>query len=133
MKHKGIRRFAALFCLGGFCYNFIEILWRGYSHWSMFLVGGCCFHLIGGIGNRLRTKGALVVGTTCAVAITTVEYISGWIVNLRLKLNVWDYSHMFGNLHGQVCLPYTVLWGILSLMAIPFYRFAERRIRVLLK
>lgn len=132
MYRKRFGCFLLLFCMGGFCYNLIEILWRGYSHWSMFFVGGSCFHLIGRIGNRLRSRGALAVGSACALAVTAVEYISGLVVNLRLKLNVWDYSHMFANLHGQVCLLYTVLWGFLSLLAVPIYRFAEQKVRLMI-
>ena len=34
-----------LFCwaLGGTLYYAVELLFRGYSHWSMFLLGGFCF------------------------------------------------------------------------------------------
>ena len=99
----------------------------------MFFVGGSCFHLIGRIGNRLRSKGPLVMGSACALAVTVVEYISGCVFNLRMKLNVWDYSHMFANVNGQVCLLYSVLWGFLSLAAVPVYRFAERRVRLMLR
>ena len=38
---------AILFGAGGLLYVFVEMLWRGYSHWTMFIVGGLCFVLIG--------------------------------------------------------------------------------------
>lgn len=121
MKRK-LSRFACLFTVGGLAYNLIELLWRGYSHWSMFLLGGTCFHLIGKIGGKLWKRGFLAVAIACSAAVTTAEYLSGCLLNLRLKLNVWDYSHMLGNLHGQVCLLYSLLWGVLSLAAVPLYR-----------
>lgn len=126
MKLRKLCRFAALFCLGGGCYNVLELIWRGYSHWSMFLAGGCCFHLMGQIGKRREGKNKAATAGACALAVTAVEYLCGCVVNLRLKLNVWDYSHMFGNLHGQVCLLYTVLWGALSLVVVPVYEVAHR-------
>ena len=33
--------------IGGITYMCIEILWRGYTHWSMGVLGGVCFALIG--------------------------------------------------------------------------------------
>ncbi len=112
-------------------YNLIEILWRGHSHWSMFLVGGTCFHLIGRIGTKLRRHSLLTIGAACSIAVTAVEYISGCLFNLRLKLNVWDYSDMPANIKGQICLPYSALWGGLSLLALPVYRFLNKRGKVI--
>lgn len=125
-----MRNFIRIFCIGGVAYNLIEILWRGHSHWSMFLVGGTCFHLIGTIGTRLRRHGAFVIGAACSAAVTVVEYMSGCLFNLRLKLNVWDYSKMPANLNGQVCLLYSVLWGGLSLLALPVYRILDKKGKV---
>lgn len=131
MKNAIIKKgkcFVCLFCMGGLAYNLIEIFWRGYSHWSMFFVGGTCFHMMGNIGKRLNKYGRFVTGTLCAGAVTAVEYISGCVVNLRWKLNVWDYSHLPGNVNGQVCLLYSVLWGILSLIAMPLFRVLEEHV-----
>ncbi len=117
-----MKNFTRLFCIGGGAYNLIEILWRGHSHWSMFLVGGTCFHLIGTIGKRLHRHGPFVIGAACSAAVTAVEYVSGCVLNRRLKLGVWDYSKLPANLNGQVCLLYSALWGGLSLLALPVYR-----------
>lgn len=125
-----MKNFARVFCIGGGAYNLIEVLWRGHSHWSMFLVGGTCFHLIGRIGTRLRRHGAFAIGIACSVAVTVVEYVSGCLLNRRLKLNVWDYSKLPGNLHGQVCLLYSVLWGWLSLLALPLYQRLNKKGKV---
>ena len=53
---------------------------------------------------------------TCIV--TTLEFIFGVVLNLWLKLNIWDYSGLSFNLLGQVSLLYSVLWFFLSLVAI---------------
>ena len=50
--------------------------------------------------------------------ITTLEFITGVIVNLILNLNVWDYSLEPYNLLGQVCLAYSNLWFLLSFLCI---------------
>ncbi len=117
-----MKRFIKLFCIGGTAYLLLEWLWRGRSHPSMFVVGGTCFHLIGGIGNRLWHKSRCLAALVCSVAVTAVEYLSGCLINLRLRWNVWDYRHLPFNLHGQICLLYSILWGFLSFPAMSLYR-----------
>lgn len=114
---------AGIFLIGGALYNLIEIIWRGYTHWSMFLVGGLCFQIIGLIHTLLRRWNVWARCTLCALAVTVVEFASGCLFNLALGLDVWDYSQFPLNIMGQVCLLYTVLWGLLSLIASPLYRF----------
>jgi uncharacterized membrane protein len=122
-----MKQFVKLFFIGGAGYTLLEILWRGHSHPSMFVVGGTCFHLIGGIGNRLWRKSRLLALAACSSAVTMVEYVSGCFLNLRLKWNVWDYRKLPFNLHGQVCLPYSALWALLSIPVIPFYRWIQKK------
>lgn len=33
--------------VGGLIYMGIEIIWRGYTHWTMGILGGLCFIIIG--------------------------------------------------------------------------------------
>jgi uncharacterized membrane protein len=53
-----------------------------------------------------------------ACIITILEFITGCIVNLYFKWNVWDYSHLPLNLLGQICLPFSIIWFFLSGIAI---------------
>ena len=117
-----------IFCIGGILYNLIEILWRGYTHWSMFWVGGTCFHIMGLIHTGLKKLTMFSRCTLCALAVTVVEFVSGCLFNLKLKMDVWDYKDMPFNIMGQVCLLYTVLWGGLSLIALPVYRFCTKKL-----
>lgn len=50
--------------------------------------------------------------------ITLNEFFTGIIVNLILKWNVWDYSDIPLNIMGQICIPFMILWFILSYFAI---------------
>ena len=36
-----------------------------------------------------------------------------WL-NRHFRLRVWDYSHEFGNVQGQICPKYAVLWTLLA-------------------
>lgn len=108
-----------LFFIGGFSYIIIEILWRGYSHISMFFVGGLCFVIIGML-NEFYTYSMSLISQMIisSLIITIIEFVSGCILNIWLKLDVWDYSSAPFNLYGQICLPYMILWFLLSSVAI---------------
>lgn len=83
--------FLLCFLLGGAGYVLIELLWRGRSHFSMFIAGGFAFALL----HALFQRYALPLPVKCiagALVITAIEFIAGYIVNLRMGLNVWDYS-----------------------------------------
>lgn len=116
---KQIIKEPILFCVGGMAYNVIEVLYRGYTHWTMFVVGGLCFVLIGLINEIFSWETALwkqmLIGGT---VITVVEFVSGCVVNLLLGWNVWDYSQLPLNVLGQICVPFYFVWVVLSLVGI---------------
>ena len=102
--------------IGGAVYVLLELAWRGRSHWTMFLLGGLCFWLIGGM-NRHHAMPLLMQACLGAVVVTVLEFGTGMIVNRMLGWNVWDYSALPCNLLGQVCLYFFVLWIPLSAVA----------------
>ena len=53
-----------------------------------------------------------------SVIITVLELITGFIVNIWLKMDIWDYSHLPYNFKGQICLLYSVFWFLVSSVAI---------------
>lgn len=104
-----------LFLIGGFIYAMIEIIGRGFTHWSMFIVGGIAFIIIGLINEWYTWNIPFIVQMAIgAFVITALELISGYIVNIRLGWDVWDYTDRFMNLGGQICLFNTIYWVILS-------------------
>ncbi len=78
---------SVLFYVGGSGYMMLEFLCRGWSHGSMFLLGGVCFLLIGGI-HRLRLPLAVQLQVSAAV-VTLLELLTGLMVNR--DYSVWDY------------------------------------------
>ena len=86
----------------------------------MFILGGLCFILIGLINEVFPWEMPLalqgVVGSLCIV--TPLEFVTGCIVNLWLGWNVWDYSNIPFNVMGQICLPFSALWVVVSAAAV---------------
>ena len=116
---KLIIKYAMLFIIGGLVYMSLELLWRGYTHWTMGVLGGICFICLGLINEILSWETPLVLQMLIGcVIITILEFISGCILNLWLKLNIWDYSNLPLNLLGQICLPFSILWYFISAIGI---------------
>ena len=112
-------KYLFLFLLGGFAYFYMEILFRGFSHFSMILCGGLAFVLCGALNQSPRYHMSLITQMFCsALIITGLELVTGYIVNIKLNWNVWDYSGMPYNFHGQICLGYSLLWLVLSVACI---------------
>lgn len=108
-----------LFLTGGIIYFYMEIIYRGYSHYSMIICGGLCFYFVGGLNQWSRKTLPFTIQMLLgAIIITVLEFITGVIVNLWLGMDVWDYSYMPYNLLGQICLPYSILWLLLSAVII---------------
>ena len=117
--------YTIMFFTGGFLYCALEILMRGYSHISMFLVGGLCFVLISSL-NEFPFKISLVLQMIIScLLITGIELITGIIVNIFLHLNVWDYSLEKFNFLGQICLKASITWFFLSLPGIYIGNFIK--------
>ena len=117
-----------LFLLGAFLYGLIEIIWRGYSHWTMMLAGGICLIIFSIIDEKFKNVPMLykcILGSAC---VTSIEFVFGVVFNIFLKQQIWDYSRVPLNLLGQVCLLYSVLWGFLCLAAIPFSGLVKRKL-----
>lgn len=115
-----VAEYVMLMFIGGFVYTICEMVYRTYSHWSMFIVGGLCLIIVGLLNEGiLPSKWGLapqcLVG---AVVITIVEFLTGLVVNVWLGLKVWDYSDLPFNVMGQICLPFTLIWVVLALIAI---------------
>ena len=110
-----------LFCwaLGGTLYYAVELLFRGYSHWSMFLLGGFCFLFFAWQGLQGGWKTPLWKQVLrCTVFVTSGEFITGIFVNKWMQWNVWDYSDQPFQLFGQICLPFTILFSGLCALGV---------------
>ena len=123
-----------LFCYGGFLYYLVEVLWRGYSHWSMYMLGGLCF-LYAGVQNEFTSWEQPLWLQVLKVDIFVLisEFLTGCVVNLWLGWNVWDYSSLPFNILGQSCPQFALLFLPLCLLAIVlddyirYYAFKEEK------
>ena len=107
MKHN-IFRFSSFFYLGFLLYPLIEVIWRGRTHLSMAFLGGLSAVAIVFIDSQMKRGFFLQKAALSALVITQMEWIFGVILNLKMKLGIWDYSGLPFNLLGQVCLLFSL-------------------------
>ena len=122
MKHRRIKKTCKLFVIFlvmGVLYAMIEITFRGWTTFSMFVLGGVCGVIIGLLNEVCPDDLGIVWQCLIGGAIVTIaELIAGLILNVWLGLGVWDYSNLPLNFMGQICLPFSLAWCGLSLVAI---------------
>lgn len=108
-------KYLFLWFTGGMIYIGIELLFRGYSHWTMFVLGGICFVCLGLINELLPWQMPLAKQMLIGTAIITYfEFTTGCVVNIWLGWRIWDYSNIPGNILGQICPIFSLLWFWIS-------------------
>ena len=116
---KNWKKAPVLAVIGALAYGGVELLWRGRTHWTMLVLGGVLFVLLGLINEVLPWDMPLLPQALLgAAAVTAAELAAGLVLNVWLGLGIWDYSRMPGNLWGQICPQFAALWVPLSVVGI---------------
>lgn len=105
-----MKKQAAIFSTGAVGYSLIEILARGYTHWTMTILGGLCLLGLYSLAVHWRTRSLFLQAAAGMWLITAAEFATGLLVNRLLGWQVWDYSTEPANLLGQICLRYCFYW-----------------------
>lgn len=112
-----LSQYTFAFLMGYFIYSLIEIINRGYTHWTMALTGGFVLAILYAV-NSQRTMTLIKSCFIGAVIITSIEFTVGVFDNIIMRWNVWDYSDLPFNILGQICPHFSLYW---FLLCIPSY------------
>ena len=116
-----------LFSVGAFGYGQIELLYRGYTHWTMLAAGGAILLLLHtldqALPRRLPLAGRCALGAGC---VTGLELVIGLVCNRFLGMGIWDYSGQWGNLWGQICPRFSLYWFLLCIPVFLCFALADR-------
>lgn len=115
------------FAVGAFGYGFVEVLFRGYTHWSMALAGGTVLVLFTLI-NQSRSIPLLIRCLLGMIIITSIEFGVGMLVNIAAGWDVWDYSDKPFNIMGQICPQFSAVWFLVSIPAFWLSSFIETQV-----
>ena len=114
---KKIYEYLIVFAFGWVLYGLVEVLFRGHTHWTMILLGGLVFAVLYRLDLRMGNKNYVLKCSVGSVIISSMEFLCGYVVNVQLKMHVWDYSGLKFNILGQVCPKYTAVWFLLCVPA----------------
>lgn len=116
---KLLSKYAFLFWFGGSFYITLEVIYRERSHWTMGLLAGLVFIAIDSLNEVWGWETSLILQVLVGTTIATIgEFVTGCIVNLWLGWNIWDYSNLWGNILGQICPQFVLMWMPIILLAI---------------
>lgn len=59
---------------------------------------------------QLKTTVLLFLGGM--LLSTSIELIAGWLLDACFHMRWWDYSRERFNLHGYICLRFSIIWGL---------------------
>lgn len=109
----------------GTLYFFIEVAWKTANgrpdtiSWTMLLLAIFLAVPLERCGAEVPWNMPLIIqAIICTCAITAAEFCAGCVLNLWLRLDIWDYSNMAWNVLGQICPQFIAAWFILSIFAI---------------
>ena len=114
---ENIGEYGLTFLMGFFLYTLMEIMGRGYTHWTMGCVAGAALCVLYHMEDRLdasRPVRALLGG----LFVTAAEFTVGVFDNIIMGWHVWDYSDMRLQFMGQVSLLFSLLWCVLCYFAV---------------
>jgi uncharacterized membrane protein len=124
--HKELSLYVISFLISGVTYYEIEILFRDFSTFSMFLLAGFLGIIISQINNITSFETDYVAQIICsAIIITMLEGLAGLIINQDFQ--IWDYRNMpFGTFfYGQCNVVFMGAWGLISAFGIPILDYFE--------
>lgn len=61
-----------------------------------------------------KSKSLVLSIIRCALVATTMEYITSFWLEYFFNKRWWDYSDMFMNINGRICIGASILFGILG-------------------
>lgn len=109
----------------GTIYFFVEVAWKtAHSNteaisWTMLLLAIFLAIPLERCGAEVPWEMPMLAqAAICTGIITAAEFVAGCILNIWLGLGIWDYSDMTGNVLGQVCPQFIVIWFFFSMLAI---------------
>lgn len=122
MKKKVIP-YGVIFLTSGLIYTMLELMWRGRTHWTMFLCAGLCGLVMANINNNLLEFDTdfLKQVSVSALCCTTFEFLFGIMFNGDFA--IWDYRGLWGTIHilgDQVNILFFGIWIIISVFSLPF-------------
>lgn len=110
----------SLLFIVGFClYITVEVLYRGFSYPLMGLCAGIAIVVLDKINDLISWDVDILWQCLFgSLLITLMELLIGKASLAGYLPVMWDYSSVLLNYEGIICLPFSLVWAVLSFAAI---------------
>lgn len=116
---KTILKNVVLSVVGGLSYGIIELIYRQKTYYLMILCSAIAIILLDKINDYISwDMDILLQGCIGSLIITGMEFIIGNLYLMGIVPKMWDYSNVWLNYKGIICLPFSLIWILLSICAI---------------
>lgn len=116
---KTILKNVVLSVVGGLSYGIIELIYRQKTYYLMILCGAIAIILLDKINDYISwDMDILLQGCIGSLIITGMEFTIGNLYLMGIVPKMWDYSNVWLNYKGIICLPFSLIWILLSICAI---------------
>ena len=93
---------------------------RGFLHGPICpIYGSCVLFIITFLNNFHNNLFVLLIIATILTSI--IEYITGFVLEKLFKKKYWDYTEDPFNLHGRICLHFSLMWGAVSIFILKIF------------
>jgi uncharacterized membrane protein len=82
----------------------------GFGLTALYLIASC--EQYSRVDNPVLNK--IVLFIFMAACMTVIEYIAGVIFIRGMKIKLWDYTGMWGNVQGIICPLFSFFWAVLG-------------------
>lgn len=90
---------------------------RGFLHGPLCPIYGSCILLMIILLSNFKGN-FFILFLAATLATSVIEYITGFILEKLFKTKYWDYTEDPFNLHGRICLHFSIMWGLASLAVV---------------
>lgn len=125
-----VLKLITLMSAGALFYGGFELVGRGYTHISMGILGGISLCIIHFLDTEMNNS-LICLTMNAAVSaffITSCELLTGEVLNRGMCMRIWDYSNLPLNFDGQICVLFSILWFMLSIVGILLDMLIRRKI-----
>ena len=123
---KKVYKLLYIFVISSICGYFIELVWslitKGiFINHSAVVIGpfnfayGICAVALTVLLYKFKDEPCWKIFLLSFIGGSILEYVMSLGMELVLGFTAWDYSNMFLNINGRICLLFSIFWGILGI------------------
>lgn len=75
-----------------------------------------------------KSNSIIIKAIAMTIIFTIFEYIVSLVFELIFRIRWWDYTNEFLNINGRVCLMFSLLWGVGTVIFIKIFYIPLQKI-----